>query len=150
MIHIQQEFYSDTLREEIKPLLVQQWDEIANWKGRIKLNVDWSTYSRLSTEGKLVVLTARSDGELIGYSVFFLLRTPHYHDSLFALNDVLYIIPAHRRRNVGLDLIRRSEEACRQCGAVKISWHVKPSNHLAKLFIKLGYVKEEEILGRLL
>jgi len=147
---ITRERFCAKLCEEITPLLKAQWEEIANYREAIPLDVDFDAYRRFDEQGKLLMLMARERGLLIGYAIFFLLNTVHYKGSLFALNDVIYLRPEHRKGSAGLRLIREAELSCMEAGVVKISWHVKPTNDMQKLLELRGYKVEEINLGKLL
>lgn len=150
LLRIERELCSDALIEEVKPLLVEQWREIANYQDEIPLDPDYGFYHRMEEQKKLLWLTARLDGELIGYSVFIIIRHPHYVSTVFAMNDVVFVRKSHRNGKVGLGLIRESERQCKAAGARKISWHIKLSNDLNKILAAKGYQTDEMIMGKLL
>jgi GNAT superfamily N-acetyltransferase len=147
---IEREYCSDALFEEVKPLLFEQWREIANYQDEIPLDVDYDFYRRMETQKKLVWLNARLDGELVGYSVFMLIRHPHYQSTVFAMNDVIFVREVHRKSRIGLALIRQSEKTLKVLGARKISWHVKTTNDLARILTAKGYATDEINMGKLL
>jgi Acetyltransferase (GNAT) family len=147
---IEREYCSDALFEEVKPLLFEQWREIANYQDEIPLDVDYDFYRRMESQKKLVWLNARLDGELVGYSVFMLIRHPHYQSTVFAMNDVIFVRMEHRKSRIGLSLIRQSEKALKALGARKISWHVKVTNDLSRILAAKGYATDEINMGKLL
>jgi GNAT superfamily N-acetyltransferase len=152
---IQREHYSRALADEFWPLLQKQWHEIANFKDSIPLDPNFSAYARADQEKRLLVLTARQEGQLIGYSVFFLVFSPHYQSTLFAINDVIYVSPEHRKGRLGLTLVRESERWVKSIATerqvrVKISWHVKLCNDFHELLTRLGYEIEEQSMGKVL
>ena len=51
----------------LKGLAPDHWEEVANNKDTIPLDIDWERYRALDDDGSLHVLTARDDGELVGY-----------------------------------------------------------------------------------
>lgn len=150
MLLVAVETFSPELAEEVKPLLRQHWEEIANHKEHIPLDVDFDTYYRLQTDKKLIVLTVRDAGLLVGYAAFFLLYTCHYKSSLFALNDVIWLHPDYRKGSAGLRLIAACENVIARTEAKKISWHVKPVNGMRAILEARGYVLEELSLGKAL
>jgi GNAT superfamily N-acetyltransferase len=149
-ITINQERYSDVLAREFVPLLNWHWQEIANDKDRIPLDVNFEAYKKLDSEGKIVILTARDDKRLIGYSIFFLVRSPHYKGTLVGMNDVLYLDPEYRRGSAGSRLIAESERVMREMGVVKITWHVKLVNGLQRILEAKGYKVDEIMMGKVL
>jgi hypothetical protein len=152
-ITIARERYSDELIREMTPLLEMQWKEIANYQDQIPLDPDFSVYQRLDAAEKMLWLIARHAGVLIGYSGFILSYPPHYKSTLFAKNDVIYVPPGYRRSSTGLRLIRESERQLKEIAAgkiIKVSWHVKTSNHLQGLLTALGYAVDEVSMGKIL
>ena len=147
---IEREYCSDALFDEVKPLLYEQWREIATYQDEIPLDVDYDFYRRMESQKKLVWLTARLDGELIGYSVFMLIRHPHYQSTVFAMNDVIFVRQSHRQSRTGLALIRESERTLKALGARKISWHIKLTNDLQRILAAKGYAVDEINMGKLL
>ena len=148
--------YTEAIAKEFEPLLEAHWREIANYQSVIPLAVNWEAYRQADAGGKLVILTAREGDKLAGYSVFFVVRSPHYSSSVFGMNDVLYVRPEHRHGRAGVALIRESERVMKARGCVKISWHVKERNAdgsvnpLGAILRKMGYELEEVSLGKLL
>lgn len=147
---IQQEAYSDALIAEMKPMLYEHWLEVATFKDRIPLDPDYPAYQMLDGAGKVLCLTARIEGVLVGYSVFLLRRSSHYKSTSAALNDVIYVHPRCRRGSLGLRLIRETESRLKAMGVVKITWHAKPQTQLADLLVRLGYVLDELMLAKVL
>jgi GNAT superfamily N-acetyltransferase len=87
--------------DEIRPLLVEHWQELAVYKD-IPLDPDWKLYEHLDGAGELIIYTARLDGALIGYSIFSIHRRhPHYAKLSYALNDIIWIHPDHRHQGFG-------------------------------------------------
>lgn len=142
--------YTRSLGVEALPLLTAHWKEIANYQAAIPLDVDWEFYDKMQAQGKLLCITARIDGELVGYSVFMITRHPHYVSTVFASNDVIFVREDMRNSRLGLALIRASEREARAIGAKKLTWHVKVTNDVARLLERLGYQLDELIMGKLL
>lgn len=149
MITFQVESYSQ-VAEDIKPLLEEHWREVALYQDEIKLEPDWQRYEKLSAAGLLVIVTGRKDKVLIGYSIFTLAPNAHYKSVLMASNDVLFVSGKERKTGAGLKLIRRSEDVLRKLGAKRILWHVKPAHDFSSILERLGYVKEDFTMGKLL
>src|SRR5271154_1078017 len=105
--------FSQELGEEAMPLVRAHWKEIAKYQAEIPLAPDWGFYERIQAQGKLLCVTARIGGELIGYSLFSILRHPHYVSTLFACNDSIFVRGDMRKGRLGLALIRECERQCR-------------------------------------
>jgi hypothetical protein len=148
MTTIQRESFWDAL-EGVKSLINAHWEEVALHRGEIQLNPDFSRYQVADSQGRLVIITAREDGVMVGYSVFILGHHIHYRECLVASNDVIYVKP-EKRGIVGARLIKRSEEILEKLKVKKIAWHVKPKNDWSGVLSRMGYTQEEIIMAKLL
>lgn len=137
-------------RAEVDPLLIEHWKEIALNQDEIPLDVDWTVYEAMEQAGILVFISCRRDSALIGYSAFVVKPHPHYKSTVFAMNDVIFLKEEFRRGRIGYGLIKASENAVRDKGAEKISWHVKITNDWTALLSRMGYEIEEMNCGKLL
>jgi GNAT superfamily N-acetyltransferase len=153
---IAEERYSTELARQMQPLLERHYREVARNQDLTPLDVNWAAYESGDAAGKLLILTARDEGKLIGYSVFYLVRSPHYKSTLWGMNDVLYVLPGYRQSGVGLKLMRESEHALRAKRCQKITWHVKEQNAdgspnpLQAILARRGYEVGELMMERLL
>lgn len=138
------------VRPEIGGLLERHYDELTTDKHVIRLDPDWGKYEGMERDKALRIFTARQDGRLVGYSVFFLVWGMHYRSNLFGQNDVVFLDRPVRCGGAGVRLIRFSAEQIKEAGADKILWHAKPGTALHKLLVKLGYIEQDIILGRAL
>lgn len=131
------------VRDDIMPLLMAHYAEI----GQRELQVlpDWNTYLDGEKNGRVFILTARSEGELVGYNVMFLLKHPHYADAKVAQNDVIFVADTHRGGKIGFGLVKYFEATMRQCGYDKIYYHAKPANNFGRLLERMGYAAIETI-----
>lgn len=142
MITYQEESAQDCL-EEIKPIIKLHWEEIALHKDKIKLNPDFDKYLLLDSLGMLHILTARDEGELVGYFISFIQPNMHYKAELFAINDILYIKPEHRKGTVGYRLFKNAEASLKEIGVDVIVVHTKVNNDFKPLMDKLEYERIE-------
>lgn len=138
------------IKDEMWPLLERHYQELTLNKEVVKLEVDWTQYESLEKLGMLEAITAREDGLLVGYSVFFVHHHMHYKSLKVASNDVLFLSSEHRKGSIGIRLIKESEKHMRAIGVNKIAWHVKHSLDWSKILVRLGYANEELVLGKIL
>ena len=143
--------------EPLEPMFTQaaelfklHYEELTLNKDAVKLNPMRDSYQQIERTGKMAVYTARDDGELVGYAIFFVSPHIHYADTIVAMNDVLFLHPAHRKGSMGTRLIKFCEQGLRTRGAHKIVWHIKLSRDWSPILIRLGYVTEEINVGKLL
>ena len=138
------------LREEIKPLIIDHWQEIALDKETVKLDPDWDEYDRLAEAGQLHLLTARENGVLVGYYVGIVKPHLHYKNSLMAFNDVLYIKPTHRQGMTGVRLFKEIERTLKERGVEKMFMNTKEHHNFGVILERLGYRKTETIYTKVI
>lgn len=141
----------DQVKADIGELLEMHYDEVAMHKEAMTLAPDWPRYYQLERDYRLVALTAREDGRLVGYSVFFLDMHIHYAGALVAVNDVIFVRRDCRQgTNIGTDLILYSERMLKQAGVTKVVWHIKFDHDWSAILRRRGYVKEDFTVGKIL
>ena len=121
--------------DEIKPLLLKHWEEIAHFKD-VPLDPDWDFYQKSPA---VRVFTARNEGQLIGYGVFFVAPNKHYKQSIQAVQDILFLLPEYRGGRNGYRLIKFCDEQLKAEGAQAIYHHVKTAHDFGPLLTALGY-----------
>lgn len=129
------------------PLFVQHWREIATHQD-IELAPDTALYETAADQGTLKVFTARSDGQLIGYAVYFANPHPHYRHSLQAMQDILFVRKEFRRGTVGARLIRYCDQALAMMGVQVVYQHVKAAHNFGPLLERDGYQLVEHIYSK--
>ncbi len=144
-----QEFL-ETVKEDIKPLLQEHWEEIAVNKEVIKLNPDWDAYSDLEKVGCLKIFTAREEDKLIGYFVVIVRNHIHYKDHLFAANDIIYVSPEYRKGMVGAKLIKFAEKCLKEDGVSVLIINTKRHKPFDTLLSWLGFTYTERLYSKLL
>lgn len=142
MIALARESVEDVI-EEIKPLLRLHWQEVAHYLD-IELDPDWDFYL---TSPSVRVFTARDDGQLIGYGVFFIGPNRHYKQSIQAVQDILFLHPEYRGGRTGYKLIKFCDEEARKEGAQVIYHHTKARHDFGPLLGHLGYELVDFIYG---
>ena len=147
MANYQRELAQDLLGE-IMPLLVEHKEEIAFYQD-IALDVDGNAYVHAEVNGLLRCYTARINGALVGYAVFFVKHNMHYQHSLQAIQDVLFVRKPHRHGRIGLGLIRFSEAELKNEGVAVCYHHLKVNRpETITLFRKLGYEDVDLIVAK--
>ena len=137
-ITIQQEAIAD-IWWEAKPLLEAHWREIAHYQD-IPLQPDWEFYR---TSPFLRCFTVRADGVLVGYDVLGVARNKHYLGSLQAVQDVIFLLPEHRNRNVGASLVAFGDQALKAEGVQVVYRTVKKAH--AALGVLLAHAGYDEV-----
>lgn len=103
----------DQIVDEIKPLLIKHWEEIALYRDRVPLDVNYRIYKAHDDINALRIYTVRVDKVLIGYAIYVLRSHPHYQSNRWAVNDIYWIDPAHRNAGIGIGLFRFVENSLR-------------------------------------
>jgi hypothetical protein len=97
----------------------QHHQELALHRDEIPLSIDEAKYEVLDKTDMLLILTARDEGRLVGYALWFIMPHPHYAKAgPMALTDMYYVLPEYRR-GVGLRLFIASEVEYKKRGCIK-------------------------------
>lgn len=147
MISIEREQLQDFYAESL-PLLQAHWAEVANYQAERPLEPDLGKYAELEKLARLFCIIARSNGKLVGYSVWITDTHLHYKSSVMAANDVIYVVPEYRQRGLGIRLIKESERLLFAAGVENILFHVKAKKDWSAILQRMGYAVEDVILGK--
>lgn len=131
--------------EEMKPLTVLHYEEIAHYKD-IPLEPDLEMYHRIEEQGCLRLYTVREEGELIGYSIFFLKENPHYKSSLQANQDIVFI--RKDKRGQGREFLAWCDDQLKSDGVDVVYHHVKAAHNFGPLLERQGYNLVDLIYGK--
>ena len=121
---------------EARPLLLEHWKEIAHYPD-IQLEPDEERYFASEAAGVLRVYTARDDGAIVGYAVFFVNTNAHYKSSLQAMQDIIFIDPKHR--GSGGRFILWCDEQLKAEGVQVVFQHLKSRHNFGKMLERFGY-----------
>jgi GNAT superfamily N-acetyltransferase len=138
----------DEMLGNSQALFTQHWDEIARNKDVMVLKPDESAYRRMEEAGSLLILAAFKAGQIVGYSVNFIIRHPHYADLLVCQNDLLFIDQAHREGGAGIRLMRRTEQEGKKRGCRLMLWHAKEGTPLAAMLPRMGYGVQDIVYSK--
>lgn len=120
-------------RDEVDPLLVDHWREVAKNKALMVLDPDWAKYESIEEAGKLLTIFAFDNmARLVGYASTIIDNHLHYKGLVVASNDVLFV-SNQARGNVGLLLMRETETQARARGAKMMLWHAKQGSALDRI-----------------
>ena len=143
------------IRSEIAQLWQRHYDELVSDKDKIPLAPDYRQYQEHATSGALHIVTARSDGQLIGY-VFAIVRPHlHYATTLCGFWDLYYVTPEHRKGlglslvgHPGVALFREAEKSLRARGVKKMFSGTKMWRDASHIFEYLGWVETERLFTK--
>lgn len=146
-ISFQIEDFSKELFDEVYPLLEKHYHEVAHFQD-IPLNPDFDAYMGAHNNDLVRFFTARRNGELVGYCIFFVKTNAHYKDSLQAQQDVLFIDPSIRKTGVGFFFLQYCDENLRKEGVQAVYHHMKAGLPFNKLLESLNYELVDLIYAR--
>lgn len=137
-------------RGRFNEIIQRHHEEIAVAKGLLQLNVNWEGLSRLTKNGHLVMCTARDDSVMVGYFLCGVYPMLHYMHINNAIEDAHFILPEHRRKGLGADLVRCVERAVikRNANLLKVRDKVHSDN--GEFWAGLGYERIENVYMKLL
>jgi len=125
--------------DAIWPLLEAHREELATHKDIMPLEPRVDVYETMEAQGVLLSIVLEDEGQIVGYSVNFVLTNLHYGTCLMCQNDVLFLAPEYRKGTHGLKLITATVAAAKERGAHIVAWHAKPGTALNKILPRLGY-----------
>lgn len=102
------------MKNDLAPIVAEHWKEMP-FDPDLPLSLHQSMYEIMDVADRLLIVTVRDGGRLVGYFANFVSRHPHY-DLLTAAMDVYFLLPEYRNAVNGLRLFRAMEEACRKRG----------------------------------
>ncbi len=133
-----------------KDIFPQHHRELALYPNQIPLSIDEAKYEVLDKADILLILTARDEGKLVGYALWFLMPHPHYSASgPMALQDMYYVLPEYRN-GTGARLLRLSEAEYRKRGCIKAIASCKAHQDHRKLFELMGWELSDYTMVKLL
>lgn len=139
------------LYAEAKPMLERHFKEIALYQDRIPLSPDTERYLAGEKQGSLIIVTAREDGNLVGYASVVIGKRMHNVTIVSALIESLWLAPECRGKGAGSGMFDAVEEVARSRGALTVHCHSK-IQHPALSFLlgKRGYEQVEIVHSKFL
>jgi GNAT superfamily N-acetyltransferase len=142
-ISYQEEKIADAL-EEMKPMLLKHWEELANYKDVRPLDVHYERYIQLNELGFMRMFTVRDGDKLVGYATFYLSHNLHYKNWFHAINDVYYLDPDYRLTGIGIKFFEEIEEWLKSLGIRSAVVMDKINHSHEKFFKRMGYQPIEQ------
>ncbi len=138
MITFQVENWSD-VKEEAAPLWVPHYEEVGQNKQKMVLDPDIDKLDLYESLGKLHIVTARKEGELVGYHASLIDNLLHYKNILAGISDLYWIRKDCRIGRVPLKLFQEVEKTLKARGVQILYDATKLYLDHDKLFQHLGY-----------
>lgn len=144
MINFQVESWK-AAKDEMKWLWPLHWEEVANDKEKIKLNVWDEQYQAIEDAGQFHCVTVRDDTKVVGYHWTIVRPHLHYADSLTAYTDVYFLHPDYREGLTGLNLFKFVEQTLKERGVQKMYTASKVKLDKSAIFERLGWSLAEKV-----
>lgn len=145
------------IRDGLEDLLYQDFREVEVDQDTVPMAPDWPYYFEQERIGTYRVISARLDGELVGHNAFFVNKHTRHKGVTFAINDMIYMAPEHRKGWAGIALIRESERLLKEAGVVKVQYSIKlhvklgaSRGTVGDLLAHLGYRHIEDVYAKIL
>lgn len=129
--------------EEVKPLLPAHYLELALDQDKVPLSPQYDVYLERDARGEVLCVAMRSEGELVGYFVGFVVPGLHYSTCLTLTLDIFWLRPEHRGKMGGTILFKAVEAEAKRRGVQRMFVGSKAHLPADWLFEKLGYTKTE-------
>lgn len=109
---------------ELEPLHEQQWLETERYRADIPMRPDIEWGLGEERAGRLVQLTIRTGGHLVGHLRMFL-ATSRHTQTPFSQEDTFYILPEHRGGFMALQFLKFAEDCLLELGMQEIRFDAK-------------------------
>lgn len=107
----------DQVRDEIEPLLNDQHGAMRRYED-IPLDPNYAIYKAGSDAGLMLILTARQNGDLVGYALYWIAKNPNHKTVTWANSGPIWLKPSARLPRVGNRLLDFAEQTLRARGVV--------------------------------
>lgn len=134
--------------DEVKPLLPRHYAELALDQDHVPLDPDYDEYLRLDASGRIMAITVRDNGKLVGYFVGFVGPALHYRGLTQLTLDIFWIAPEHRGRHGGVTLFKAVEKEARRRGVGRMFVGSKCHKDASFLFQRMGYTEVERYFSK--
>lgn len=150
MVTFQQEKWADCVHE-MREIWPEHWASLALNQDQIQLACDEAKYEQGEAMGCLHIITARSDGKLVGYHYGMLMNHLHYKDAgLMCYTDVYYLKPQYRKGLTGIRFLSAVMASLKALGVVKFYMSTKIHSDNSKVLEALGMKPSDIVLTKLL
>lgn len=123
---------------EIHPLHEAHFLETEKHRLGFGLDVNYPYYLEAERDGRLLQLTLRVAGKLVGNIRMFVGKSLHT-GTLYATEDTFYVLPEYRKGIMAVRFWQYMERAMRQLGALEIRTDSKTLNRADRLNVYMGY-----------
>ncbi len=134
--------------DEVFNIAKDHWEEVDTRDEYTKPNPDWEKYYLLESQGFHRLVTARQDGELIGYISLITAPSLHCKGEIDSQIELLYVKKEYREESIGSDLILSAENYSSDLGAERVSFSLKGKSPHNNLVSDLEYTLTEQVFTK--
>ncbi|NBV06664.1 MAG: GNAT family N-acetyltransferase [Proteobacteria bacterium] len=134
-----------SVRKKMEWLFPLHWEEVANYKDKIKLNLDDESYNKLAQDGNLHIVVARDKDKIVGYHWLIIKSHLHYKQSLTAFTDVYFLHRDYRKGWNGIKLFKFVLKTLKEKKIERVIFTSKTKHDKSKIFERLGFDRAETI-----
>jgi len=129
-------------------LIDSAWAEIGHGSLKDKKpNPNFDTYYKLASAGVLHVITARLNGEIVGYTTLLITDLMQHSGVKACFVDSMFLKKEHRKGLTGYRLLKFVENCARTKGAKRLEWGVTIYNDFSPILKRMGYSLESYRYG---
>jgi hypothetical protein len=131
----------DACWDESRDLLKINNDETGAIRGE-EFAPNKDRYKQIEELGLLRLFTMRDAGKLVGYCVMFISHHMHYPTTLWAHQDVLFVVPEWRGF-AAIRFIRTIDRALKESGVKYVIRQVTTKKNFSRTLVRMGYEELE-------
>lgn len=128
--------------DELQPLAEAHWTEVVHEAGH-HARLDRDAFEAAEDAERLLFLTARDAGALVGYCAILIVQHPHATGLRVAEVNGLYLQPAYRQAWNAHELVGFAHATLRDRGVDLIYQSSKVNHDIGSLFLRMGYQASE-------
>lgn len=141
MITIQREHFTDIWREGL-PLMAAHHEESGELPGALDLNLP--VFLSADQQGILILVTARDDGVLVGYSTCWHGKHPHVKSARTAQGNTIYVHPDYRgQRGLGYKILKHMITELKASAPMIVKYGSKVKRDIGPILKRLGFQADE-------
>lgn len=134
-----------SLRNEIHKLVRAYYDVTPAHTGLPPYDFNWHVYEAAQEADKLLLLTARDHGQLVGFCIYVVTPHPHHVDWLVAECDTIAVAHTHRSKGIGRRVLEIAMGILKDRGVKTIANRYRTCYNTAPLFSELGFTCVEHV-----
>ncbi len=126
--------------QQIKPMLKANHEETGVYD--LPFNPDWARYLALDDRGDLRCFSARLEGEIVAFAIFFIDTEIQQMELKAATQSVNYVLKEHR--GIGLGFMRFCDDILIKQGVNSIWRQSTAKLDISKIYGRMGYSFAEQ------